>query len=84
VKRINILNAQRKATHNRKFVQKWLTVVQLRFFVNYLVLCGATTVLQAMPFLHKLANRVCLEQISEAIGCFKRDESRPLGGDFQE
>jgi hypothetical protein len=38
-------------------VQKWLTVVQLRFFVNYLVLCGATMVLQAMPFLHKFSNR---------------------------
>jgi Iap family predicted aminopeptidase len=43
--------------YNRKFVQKWLTVVQLRFFVNYLVQCGATLVLQAMPFLHKLAKR---------------------------
>jgi hypothetical protein len=42
---------------NSKFVQKWLTVVQIRFFVNYLVQCGATMVLQLMPFLHKLANR---------------------------
>jgi hypothetical protein len=43
--------------YNSKFAQKWLTVVQLRFFVNYLGLCGATLVLQAMPFLRKLAKR---------------------------
>jgi hypothetical protein len=42
---------------NSKFAQKWLTVVQLRSFVNYLGLWGATLVLQVMPFLHKLANR---------------------------
>jgi Iap family predicted aminopeptidase len=45
------------ATGNSKFVQKWLTVVQLRFFVNYLVQCGTTMVLQAMPFLHKFSKR---------------------------
>jgi hypothetical protein len=45
------------STANSKFVQKWLTVVQLRFFVNYLVQCGATSVLQAMPFLHKFSKR---------------------------
>jgi hypothetical protein len=43
--------------YNSKFVQKWLTVVQLRLFVNYLVQCGATTVLQAMPFLRKFSKR---------------------------
>ncbi|WP_442795808.1 hypothetical protein [Pelobium manganitolerans] len=43
--------------HNSKFAQKWLTAVQLRFFVNYLVQCGTTSVLQAMPFMRKFANR---------------------------
>jgi hypothetical protein len=42
---------------NRKFVQKWPTVVQLWFFVNYLVQCGTTMILQAMPFLHKFSKR---------------------------
>jgi hypothetical protein len=49
-----------KTAYNRKFVQKWLTVVQLRFFVNYLGLWGSTMVLQAMPFLHKFPKR-CLQ-----------------------
>jgi hypothetical protein len=52
------LTAQKEAhTPNSKFVQKWLTVVQLRFFVNYSVQCGTTMFLQAMPFLHKFSNR---------------------------
>jgi hypothetical protein len=42
---------------NSKFAQKWLTVVQLRFFVVNFGLCGATMVLQAMPFLHKFSKR---------------------------
>ena len=42
---------------NSKFAQKWLTVVQLKFFVNYLVLYGTTMVLQAMPFMHKFSKR---------------------------
>jgi hypothetical protein len=45
---------------NRKFVQKWLKGVQLRFFVNYLIQCGATLVLQAMPFMHKFSKRYLL------------------------
>ncbi|MET4084174.1 hypothetical protein ABIB40_004148 [Pedobacter sp. UYP30] len=45
------------STAHSKFVQKWLTVVQLRSFVDYLVQCGATMVLQAMPFLHKFSKR---------------------------
>ncbi len=32
--------------------------------------------------LYEFKERVCLEQIAEAIGCFKRDESRSLGGDL--
>jgi hypothetical protein len=44
-------------TANSKFVQKWLTVVYVISSVIYLIWCGATMVLQAMPFLHKLANR---------------------------
>jgi hypothetical protein len=43
--------------HNSKFAQKWLTVVQYRFFVNYLVLCGLTLVLQLMPFMRKFSKR---------------------------
>jgi len=42
---------------NSKFVQKWLTVVQLRFLVINFGLWGATMVLQAMPFLHKFPKR---------------------------
>jgi hypothetical protein len=48
---------KRKTPYNSKFAQKWLTVVQLRFFVNYLVQCGATMVLQVMPFLRKFSKR---------------------------
>jgi hypothetical protein len=33
-------------THNRKFVQKWLKVVQIRFFIINFGLCGAKMVLQ--------------------------------------
>jgi len=48
---------ENKATPNNKFAKKLLTVVQPRFFVNYLIQCCATMVLQAMPFMHKLAKR---------------------------
>jgi len=48
---------KRTTGYNSKFVQKWLTVVHVNPFVNYLVQCCATIVLQAMPFLHKFANR---------------------------
>jgi len=54
---LNIAGKPTATSANRKFVQKWLTVVQLGFFVNYLVLCGTTMVLQAMPFLHKFSKR---------------------------
>jgi hypothetical protein len=47
----------KKTTANSKFAQKWLTVVQIRFFVNYLVECGTTELLQAMPFMRKFSKR---------------------------
>jgi hypothetical protein len=47
----------KKPAGNSKFVQKWLTVVQLRFFVINFGLCGATLVLQVMPFMHKFSKR---------------------------
>jgi hypothetical protein len=48
----------KKPTANNKFVQKWLTVVYVNSSVIYLIWCGTTMVLQAMPFLHKFAKRV--------------------------
>lgn len=47
----------KRPTGNNKFVQKWLTVVYVNSSVNYLVQCGTTSVLQAMPFMHKFAKR---------------------------
>ena len=43
--------------YNSKFVQKWLTVVYVKSFVNYLIWYGMTMVLQVMPFLHKFPKR---------------------------
>jgi len=54
------LNIARKATAtsaNNKFAQKWLTVVHVGSFVNYLVQCGTTSVLQVMPFMRKFPKR---------------------------
>jgi hypothetical protein len=53
----NLFMRDKITTANSKFAQKWLTVVQLRFFVINFGLCGATMVLQAMPFLHKFSKR---------------------------
>jgi hypothetical protein len=50
--------------HNSKFVQKWLTVVQLGFFGIYSGLWGTTTVLQVMPFLHKFPKRQAVKKPS--------------------
>jgi hypothetical protein len=54
---VNLKLKNKKPAGNSKFVQKWLTVVQLRFFVINFGLCGATLVLQVMPFMHKFSKR---------------------------
>lgn len=45
------------ATYNCKFVQKWLTEVHVNSSVIYFIKYWLKMVLQAMPFLHKLAKR---------------------------
>jgi hypothetical protein len=59
-------------TCNSKFVQKWLTVVQLRFFVNYLVECGTKLVLQTMPFMHKFPKRQAVKKPSFLQKTYKK------------
>jgi len=57
MRKTNLTEIKRKTGYNSKFVQKWLTVVYVNSSVIYLIQCGTTLVLQAMPFLHKFSNR---------------------------